>query len=167
MNPLKVARLTVNARREARLQPLNNCLGKLLWIRTYAALAASDERGELLRDCRRILPNVVEVLGDEHPLALSVLEAVLGMIVEQRPTLHPSAIDRLMVDIVAAGLAPRLVEPRLFVLESEVMVVGIEVQYFRHFHSIEQLMPAVCGSMSHQPVTPREPKPLVIGSAGR
>ncbi len=68
---------------------------------------------------------------------------------EQPKMLHPGTIARLMVDVVAAGLAPRLVESRLFVLESEVMVVGVEVQYFWRFHSIEQPMPVVRGGMSH------------------
>ena len=89
------------------------------------------------------------------------------MVVEQRRMLHPGTIARLMVDVVAASRTPRLVESRLFVLESEVMVVGVEVQYFRHFRSIEQPMPAVRGSMSHQSITPKEPKPLMIGGAGR
>ena len=89
------------------------------------------------------------------------------MVVEQYRMLHPGTIARLMVDVVAAGLAARLVESRLFVLESEVMVVGVEVQYLRHFHSREQPMPVVRGSISHQSITPKEPKPLVIGGAGR
>ena len=89
------------------------------------------------------------------------------MVVEQPKMLHPGTIARLMVDVVAAGLAPRLVESRLFVLESGVMIVDVEVQYLRHFHSREQPMPAVRGSISHQPVTSKEPKPLVVGDAGR
>ena len=89
------------------------------------------------------------------------------MVVEQPKMLHPGTIARLMVDVVAAGLAPRLVESRLFVLESEVMVVGVEVQYFWRFHSIEQPMPVVRGGMSHQSITPKEPKPFVVGGAGR
>ena len=157
----------MNARRKARLQPLYNCLDKLLRIRAIAALAVSDERRELLQACRGILPKVVEVLGDKPSWPLSVLKAVLGMVVEQRRMLHPGTIARLMVDVVAASRAPRLVESRLFVLKSEVMVVGVEVQYFRHFRSIEQPMPAVRGSMSHQSITPKEPKPFVVGGAGR
>ncbi len=56
----------MNARRKAHLQPLYNCLDKLLRIRAIAALAVSDERRDLLHACRGILPKVVEVLGDKH-----------------------------------------------------------------------------------------------------
>ena len=66
------------------------------------------------------------------------------MVVEQPKMLHPGTIARLM----------------------GVMVVDVEVQYLRHFHSREQPMSAVRGSISHQPVTSKEPKPLVVGDAG-
>jgi hypothetical protein len=100
----KVAWISVNARRKGRSQPIYKCVDKLVRKGALAALAVADEHTELARDWRCILPEVVEVLGDEHPRMLSVLLSVTRSSVEERGVLYPSASISSIVDIVAAGL---------------------------------------------------------------
>jgi hypothetical protein len=127
----------MNSRLEACLQPIHKRSDEFLWIRAFAALPVSNELTEAFGDRRWLSAKVVETLGDENPRMSSVLCSILRSTMEQRGTvLCPDVVVCNVVDVVLTRFAPRSVEPRLLVLESGVIVVGIEIQDFRHLHSI-------------------------------
>src|SRR5687767_8040425 len=102
-----------------------------------ASLSSLDQGGESRGNGRRILAEVVEMIGHEDTMVTKILPLLIWIGVEEGECLHPSVSVVEEVDVVATSFLPTAFTCFLF-CESLIPKVIVEIERLCNLHGVNQ-----------------------------